>query len=205
MSDREQVAVVEEKKRSGIPIGLIAFAPFIFFGCASGANYWRIATGGGLIISLTYLAVLRRRGATIKLMDWTTLAAFVIGAMLTIGLRWSSFPIYNEIIIWSCFAVAAWGSIVIGRPFTAAYARESAPPEFWKNPIFARLNLVMSLLWSALLTVNVGLTILGVLIGGLFGQLVPGLALPMLLLILGFAFNTRFPPRYLARAGFSQV
>jgi all-trans-retinol 13,14-reductase len=197
--------VAEEKKQSGVPTGLMAFAPFIFYGCATAGNYWRIATGGGLIISIIYLAVLRRRGIALKLMDWTTLTVFVIGSVLMIGLRSTRFPIYNEVIIWSCFAIAAWGSILIGSPFTAAYARESAPPEFWNNPVFARLNLVMSLFWSALLTVNVGLTIIGVIIGGLFGQLVPGLALPMFLLILGFAFNTRFPARYLARAGFSPV
>jgi hypothetical protein len=201
---KEPSEVAEEKKQSGIPVGLMAFAPFVFFLCASAVNYWRIATGGGLIISLIYLAVLRRRGIAIKLMDWTTLAAFTIGAVLTIGLRSTSFPIYNEVIIWSCFAVAAWGSIVIGYPFTAAYARENAPPEFWNNPVFILLNLVMSLFWSALLTVNVGFTIVGVILGGLFGQLVPGLALPMVLLIVGFAtWRVRDFRRFRARTSFN--
>jgi hypothetical protein len=43
---------------------------------------------------------------------------------------------------------------------------------------------------------------IGVIIGGTFGGLVPGLALPMILLILGFVFNSRFPPRYFAYAGY---
>ncbi len=91
---------------------------------------------------------------------------------------------------------------MIGHPFTAAYARENAPPEFWDNPIFLRLNLVMTLFWCGLLTVNIGFAVTGVIIGGNFGKLVPGFALPMVLLIFGFVFNSRFPARYLARFGY---
>jgi len=194
--------VAEENKVSGLPLGLLAFLPFILFGCASAANHWRIATGGGLLLSLFYLGVLYRRGIVIKLMDWITLTVFIIGSVLTLGMRWALFPLYNEVLIWSCFAVAAWMSVAIGRPFTIAYARENAPPEFWQHPIFLRLNFVMSLFWSGLLSVNVGLAMIGVIIGGTFGRLVPGLALPMILLILGFVFNSRFPPRYFAYAGY---
>jgi hypothetical protein len=39
-------------------------------------------------------------------------------------------------------------------------------------------------------------------VGGLFGQVVLGVAIPMALLVGGFIFNSRFPQRYLAQAGF---
>ncbi len=108
--------MAEENKVSGLPLGLLAFLPFILFGCASAANHWRIATGGGLLLSLFYLGVLYRRGIVIKLMEWITLTVFIIGSVLTIGMRWALFPLYNEVLIWSCFAVAAWMSVAIGRP-----------------------------------------------------------------------------------------
>ena len=194
--------MAEQKKLSGVAIGLMAFGPFVLYGVASGFNHWRVATGGGLVLCLIFLAVRLRRGIPTRLMDCTTLTFFVIGSVLMIGLRSTVFPAYNVVVIWSCFAVAAWSSVVIGHPFTTAYARENAPPEFWDHPIFIRLNLVMTLIWCGLLTVNVGFAVTGVIIGGNFGKLVAGFALPTALLIAGFIFNSRFPPRYLARYGY---
>ena len=194
--------MAEPKKLSGVASGLMAFLPWLLYGFASAANHWGVATGGGSILCLIYLAVLLRRGLSIKLMDWTTLTFFVIGSVLMMGLHSTVFPAYHIVVIWSCFAVAAWSSALIGHPFTAAYARENAPPEFWDNPIFRRLNLVMTLFWCGLFTVNAGLAVTGVIIGGNFGKLVPGFALPTILLIFGFVFNSRFPVRYLARSGY---
>jgi hypothetical protein len=36
------------EKLSGVAIGLMAFGPFVLYGFASGANHWRVATGGYL-------------------------------------------------------------------------------------------------------------------------------------------------------------
>ena len=194
--------MAEQKRLSGAATGLMAFMPLVLYGFASGANHWRVATGGGLILCLVFLAVRLHRGISIKLMDWTTLIVFVIGSVLMIGLHSTVFPAYSVVVIWSCFAVAAWSSVVIGHPFTVAYARENEPPEFWDNPVFIRLNLVMTLFWCGLMTVNVGFAVIGVIIGGNFGKLVPGFVLPTALLIFGFVFNSRFPARYMARAGY---
>jgi all-trans-retinol 13,14-reductase len=202
LSLKREARVAEQKKLSGVAAGLTAFAPWILYGVASGFNHWHVATGGGLILCLAYLAVILRRGSSIKLMDWTTLTFFAIASVLMIGLRSSGFPVYSAVVVWSCFAIAAWGSVAAGYPFTTAYARESAPPDFWAHPIFLRLNLVMTLVWCGLMTVNVGLAIIGVIVGGLFGRVVLGIAIPMQLLICGFVFNNRFPARYLARSGF---
>jgi len=195
--------VAEQHQPPGSPSGLVAFAPWILYGFASGANHWRVAAGGGLLICLGSLALTRRRGGSLKLMDWTTLMFFAIASAATIGLRSTWFPIYSAVVVWSCFALAAWGSIMIARPFTEAYARQNAPREFWDHPVFLRLNLVLTLVWCALMTANLALAATGVAVGGLFGQAVLGFALPSVLLVLGFVFNSRFPKAYLARFGFA--
>ena len=100
--------MAEQKKLSGVAIGLMAFGPFVLYGVASGFNHWRVATGGGLVLCLIFLAVRLRRGIPTRLMDCTTLTFFVIGSVLMIGLRSTVFPAYNVVVIWSCFAVAAW-------------------------------------------------------------------------------------------------
>jgi len=194
--------VAEQKKASGISIGVLAFMPWIVFGVASGFNHWRVATGGGLILCVVYLAVLSRRDVSIKLTDWTTLIVFVIGAVLTIGLRSPVFLVYGAVIIWSCFALGAWGSVAVGHPFTEVYAREKAPPEFWEHPVFIRLNLLMTLVWCGLMTVNIGFAVIGVMVGGNLAKPLLSFALPAVLLVSGFVFNGRFPARYLARSGF---
>ena len=198
----EDARMAEQKNTLGRVIGLMAFAPWLLFGVASGFSHWRIASGGGLILCLLYLAAMRISGRSIKLMDWTMLAFFAIASVLAIGMKSPMFPIYNAVIVWSCFAVASWSSVVIGHPFTAAYARENAPPEFWTHPIFVRLNLVMTLVWCGLMTVAIGFAVTGVIVGGNLAKPLLSFGLPMALLIAGFAFNNRFPARYLARSGF---
>ena len=142
--------MAEQNKISNRVIALMAFAPWILYGFASGFNHWRIAAGGGLVLCLGFLAITMRRGASIKVPDWSMLAFFVIASVMIIGLRSTAFTVYSAVVVWMCFALAAWGSVAIGRPFTAAYARETAPPEFWEHPIFIRLNLLMTLVWCGL-------------------------------------------------------
>jgi hypothetical protein len=197
-----QRRVAEQKKPSGRVMGVMAFAPWILYGFASGFNHWRIASGGGLVLFLAYLAVVMRRGGSIKLLDWTTLTFFVIASVMMIGLRSTMFTVYSAVVVWACFAGAAWSSVVLGHPFTAAYARENAPPEFWTHPVFIRLNLLMTLVWCGLMTINVGFAVTGVVVGGNLAKPLLSYALPMAMLISGFAFNNRFPARYLARSGF---
>jgi hypothetical protein len=40
-------------------------------------------------------------------------------------------------------------SLVIGRPFTIQYARESVPRELWDSPQFLQTNRVITLVWLA--------------------------------------------------------
>ena len=147
--------MAEEKKYSSKVIALFAFLPWLVYIFASAGNHWSVATAGGTIMCLIYLAMLRRQ-TTIKLMDWTTLAFFVTASILTIGLHSAVLATYQVMIIWSFYAVAGWASVVLGRPFTAAYAREVQPPEVWDLPIFHRVNWIMTLFWCGLFSVNVG-------------------------------------------------
>ena len=190
--------MAEEKKYSGKVIALFAFLPWLVYVFASGAGRWDVATAGGMIMCLVYLAVLSRQ-TTIKLMDWTTLTFFLSAMVLTIGLRSNVLATYQVMIIWSFYAVAGWASVVLGTPFTVAYAREEQPPEVWELPIFHRINWIMTLFWCGLFSVNVFFGVIAVMVGGNLGRLVPGFLIPTALLIYGFYFSARFPMRYVAR------
>ena len=189
--------MAEEKKIPGKLMALLAFLPWLIYIFASGGNHWGIATAGSTVMCLVYLAMLRRQ-TTIKLMEWTTLAYFVSASILTIGLHSTVLATYQVMIIWSFYAVAGWASVVLGRPFTVAYAREEQPPEVWELPIFHRVNWIMTLFWCGLFTVNVGFGAIAVMVGGNLGRLVPGFLMPMGLLIFGLIFTKHFPKRYVA-------
>ncbi len=194
--------MAEEKKYSGRLMALLAFLPWLVYIFASGGNHWGVATAGGTVMCLVYLAV-RRRQDSIKLMDWTTLAYFVTASILMIGLHSTALPAYQMMVIWSFYAIAGWASVVLGRPFTAAYAREEQPPEVWDLPIFHRLNWIMTLFWCGLFSVNVGFGVIAAMVGGNLGRLVAGFLIPTGLLIYGFVFTMRFPMRYVARVNAS--
>jgi hypothetical protein len=190
--------MAEKKKYSGKVIALFAFLPWLVYIFSSAGNHWGVATAGGMIMCLVYLSVLSGQ-ATIKLMDLTTLAFFVIASILTIGLHSNVLATYQVMIIWSFYAVAGWASVVLGMPFTAAYAREEQPPEVWNLPIFHRVNWIMTLFWCGLFSINVFFGVIAVMVGGNLGRLVPGFLIPTGLLIYGFIFSRRFPMRYVAR------
>jgi hypothetical protein len=190
--------VAKEEKYSSRVIALFAFLPWLVYIFASAGNHWGVAGAGGMIMCLLYLSVLSRQ-ATIKLMDLTTLAFFVTASFLTIGLHSNVLATYQVMIIWSFYAVVAWASVVLGRPFTLAYAREQQPPEVWDLPIFHRINWILTLFWCGLFSVNVFFGVIAVMVGGNLGRLVPGFFIPTGLLIYGFIFTRRFPMRYMAR------
>ena len=58
--------------------------------------------------------------------------------------------------------VLVLGSVLIGRPFTAPYARAQAPEAVWLNPRFVAFNRDMSLVWGfALLAGTASLALAG--------------------------------------------
>jgi len=195
----EELPVRNEVNKPPRIVALFAFAPWIVYIAASAGQHWAIATAGGALACITYLAMLRRH-STIKLMDWTTLAFFVSASILMIGLHSTTLPEYHVMIIWSFYAVAGWASVVMQTPFTTAYAREEQPPEVWDLPIFRRINWILTFFWCGLFSVNVGFGAVAAIIGGNFGKLVPGFIIPTALLIFGFIFSARFPIHYIQRA-----
>jgi hypothetical protein len=95
-------------------------------------------------------------------------------------------------------ALTAWGSLLIGRPFTLGIARTMAPREFWDHPIFKRTNVIITAVWAASFTVS-GIAGVALL------SYAPHATVPLIVLkVLGFAvpiaFTIRYPKIVRARA-----
>lgn len=49
-------------------------------------------------------------------------------------------------------AMFAWVTLLIRKPFTISYAKDSTPQEYWESPLFKRINSVITAAWASAFT-----------------------------------------------------
>ena len=102
---------------------------------------------------------------------------------------------YSVTGIYICLFAAAFFPPVLGLdPFTYHYARKLAPQEVWGNPVFVKINRIMTYVWAGLFAVCIAIS--------LYPSLVTRAFIPLSLILgVGMPFNVWFPNRYLRRLG----
>ena len=97
--------------------------------------------------------------------------------------------------IYVCLFTAASCPPLLGMdPFTYHYAKKTAPPDFWNNPLFIKINRIMTLTWTGIFALCIVLT--------LYPSFLMQIVLPNVLVLgFGFPFNSLFPDFYLKRLG----
>lgn len=139
----------------------VGFLPWILLSVVEGPH--RVVLASALAFALAVLigGLGVVAGVKPKLLDVTAIVFFaaltVVAATTGAGTRhwlgnWAG-EVSNVGI-----AVITVGSILIGRPFTLEYARETTEPEYWDTPLFLKINYVLSFVWAAvfLITAVVG-------------------------------------------------
>ena len=125
---------------------IVGFLPWIIFG-ALGSSWPFLA----LILALAVSAVAVARQAfshSLKILDAVTLAFFVFITIGLIGFGWTILATYMTLIVNLTLMAVAWGSLIVGAPFTIQYAREQTPPEVWHTPLFLRVNQAITAVWG---------------------------------------------------------
>jgi hypothetical protein len=135
---------------------VLSAVPWVLYFTLGGFGQPALAVIAGLAVVVYATIAQVRRGQSLKMPDWVTLAFFAIGTVsMTLGATSRAyFSEFSGVLVWVLFAGAAWTSIMIGAPFTLQYARESSPPEHWENPIFIRTNVLLTLMWASVFTFN---------------------------------------------------
>jgi hypothetical protein len=146
---------------------LVGLSPWIVYSLIEGGGRLEesSAIAFGLALAVVLLGMLR--GSRPKLLEWTDTIFF---AALAIFVAVASDDTHAWLERWSgevaniALVVIAVGSIALRQPFTLAYAKESAPPELWDNPMFLRTNYVITWVWAAAFVIEAA--------SGFFGDLV---------------------------------
>jgi hypothetical protein len=141
-----------------------SFAPWLTFLLATRVTSFYGAIAAALVVAVVVLgrAFGRHR---VHMLDVASFVYFLaLGAVLL-------FVHPGHIDDWSRYAqagshaaltVIVFGSVLLGRPFTESYARETTPREFWHTPRFRAVNRQISTVWGlAFLIGTISLIIAG--------------------------------------------
>ena len=153
------------------------------------------------LLLLTYcLAVLgiARRWDKPTYFDWVIAAYFAVVFLSLLAGPDFAGPFlvrYAVTGIYACLFTAAFFPPLLGRdPFTYHYARKFTPRDFWENPVFIRVNRIMTYVWSGIFATCLLLS--------LYPSVFTRAIIPLgLILGFGLPFNFRFPDYYLKKIG----
>lgn len=163
-----------------------------------------LATSRLLALSILLLAYccgvigLARRWDGPSYFDWAIAGYFALSSLLLAAFPGAGPAFLEHYALSGMYAFlfsAAFLPPLLGlEPFTVHYARRRTPPEAWDNPVFARINSLMSHVWAGLFALAFVLS--------LYPSVTTRFLLPALLMLgVGVPFNAWFPDGYLKRLG----
>ena len=130
--------------------------------------------------------------------DWAVTFYFLIGTLALFF--WprgtaSLFASYAVTGIYVClFGASFFPPLLRMDPFTYHYAKKYTPQEVWGNPVFKKINFIMTYVWSAIFALSLLLS--------LYPSVITRAFIPLTLILgIGLPFNVRFPAFYLKRLG----
>jgi hypothetical protein len=130
-------------------------APWILLSVVSGPGRFEEAASAALGLALLTLWVGWRRGVPVHMLE-------VFGAVFFAVLSVLGLVAPDDVIRWleswagtlSNIALGAFAivTLLIRRPFTMAYAKDTTPSEYWDSPLFRKINYAISGVWAAAFT-----------------------------------------------------
>ena len=132
---------------------LFGFVPWIGFWVLGGLDRHALAVAWGLGASIAICAWNLRRGR-VKAIEVTAGGFFALHAAANAALGPSVLTPWDPALASGALGAMAWITLLAGIPFTAQYAREDWPKEYWEAPLFRRVNTMLSATWALIFSVN---------------------------------------------------
>ncbi|WP_063748858.1 hypothetical protein [Streptomyces sp. NRRL B-24484] len=168
------------------------FAPWIVFDVVASPSTWEYASLAALVTAVLLGRPSAGRGGW-KILDVAGIAFFAVMSLLALflgrdDLEW--LETYAQPISSGVLAVVAFGSLLFD-PFTAQYARESTPRQYWDSPVFRRVNRLLTAVWGLVFAVIAVLGVVAVHVEG--GDDWLNWVIPVALIAAAFTFSSRYP------------
>ena len=177
---------------------LAGLAPWILMAIVVGPGRFEEAASAALGLALLTLWIGKRRGVPVHALEVFGVAYF--GVLAILGLVASDGAI-EWLALWAgelsniALATFAIVTLLIRRPFTLAYAKDTAPPEHWDSPVFLRINYAISAVWAGAFVVSAAAGAYGDAILGDNDNFWLAWIVPLGALIFAGAFTEFYPDR----------
>lgn len=180
---------------------LSSIVPWALMAILAGPGRYEIAVWGALGFSLLVLVLDRCRNIPVHVLELLGVGFFVI--LAAVGLVASSgqkawLEMWAGEVTNASLALLALASLMLGRPYTTAYARDVTPPDQWDTPLFKRTNMVVTAVWALAFGFSAWVGFLGDVVYGSTDNFWTGWILQLASLFFAVAV-TEFYPEY-ARA-----
>jgi hypothetical protein len=170
--------------------------PWIVMALLSGPGRFEQSVSAALGLSILFIYLNRRRGASLKPLELFEVAYFGILAM--IGFL-ASDKLINWLEKWSgemsslALALFVFGSLLLRNPFTLPYAKEVTPKEYWDSPLFLRVNRIITLVWALAFTVSAAAGLYGIVALDQPDNFWTGWIIQIGALLFAFSFSEWYP------------
>ena len=203
-----------EAKRRGAAGAIDAFlkspfagiAPWALLAILSGPGRFEEAVLAALGFSVLVMLVGLSRGIKVHLLEAFGAACF--GTMAIVGL-FGTDNVIRFLELWSgeltniSLAGFAWVTLLIRKPFTMAYAKDTTPQEHWDSQLFKRINDVVTAVWASAFAFAAAAGLIGDFVLHDAGNFWTGWILQLAAIFFAVSF-TEFYPDY-ASARFDQA
>ncbi|WP_214318860.1 hypothetical protein [Nonomuraea sediminis] len=181
--------------------GLLGFAPWIVYAIIATSDEWRWGAIVGLVTAIALVVRDKFQGRAWDEMVIESSAAVFFACLTVLSLidPHSALTPYGPALVNVWLAGTAWGSLAIRKPFTLGIARTMTPPEVHNQPMFYRVNAIITTVWAASFTVAAAALTVVLNLAPHATTLV--IAIKVITFVAPAVFTIRYPKVVRARAG----
>jgi hypothetical protein len=130
----------------------VSFAPWVAFLIIAKDNLVRVEIGLVVALALSIVMALLRLHRGIIM--WVGLVFFTATTIAVLVLHNIWTARHLGVMATGALALGSWAGLVIGKPFSLAYARQNTDRALWHHPVFIRTNTIVTATWATAFTFN---------------------------------------------------
>jgi hypothetical protein len=129
---------------------LRAFLPWIVYAVIPSGS-WQWGALAAFVVAVGLIVMQRRAGGPADAVIIETGSAVFFAALAVVAFAnpHSGLHPYSAALANGMLAIVALISLAVRKPFTLGIAKQSTPREYWDQPAFLRVNMIITSVWAA--------------------------------------------------------